>query len=443
MSRQRPLDLLDDRLRVALKEAGYRPVSVLSRRRERGQERGRGVYEQPVKLSTHPGHAFVLRLHCAPPSASIWGHSLGVYAASLFWQVQTGELLLVGDIWEDSVEFTGMAPWFVSHDDEWTPEQCAKLVALESYGSLFPLRAARCAECGGPCPQKCCWRALPSPTRAPDSDSSARRGRKPKVPLTNAEVEATFASALAEKSLRGPRDALLLAVACALGGTSEELVALQRSALETDPDHGLVLDVEGEKVLLPLSKIEFDWGPFLQAAADTESPFLFLSTARGGREFDTTNGPVISVSAASRAIRSRMLEHAHGAGIADLHYWWHHGTLGEEDDEAERRRAELIESLGRMRRDDLRAGVGGEEGLPLTVQDLRDRCALGAFDPTHWNWCVSEELRLRGWEYTPQWSVWIMGTGAEQCYGVIWCDDEAEARAVCREFGIKPIEGVS
>lgn len=83
--------------------------------------------------------------------------------------------------------------------------------------------------------------------------------------------------------------------------------------------------------------------------------------------------------------------------------------------------------------------------IETTVETLKTRQAAGTFDPERWNWCVSEELRLQdSGEYEWEWSVWIMGTGAEQCYGTIWCADESEARSICREFGIeKPLEGVA
>lgn len=78
-----------------------------------------------------------------------------------------------------------------------------------------------------------------------------------------------------------------------------------------------------------------------------------------------------------------------------------------------------------------------------TAQELKNRKAAGTFDPAQWNWCVSQELRSQPTGgYNWEWSVWIMGTGAEQCYGIIWCADEAEARSICREFGIeKPLNG--
>lgn len=79
----------------------------------------------------------------------------------------------------------------------------------------------------------------------------------------------------------------------------------------------------------------------------------------------------------------------------------------------------------------------------ITVEELRAERDAGEFTPKKWNWCVSRETRAQAdGGYTWEWGVWIMGACA-QCYGIIWCSDESEARAVCREFGIeKPQNGV-
>lgn len=81
----------------------------------------------------------------------------------------------------------------------------------------------------------------------------------------------------------------------------------------------------------------------------------------------------------------------------------------------------------------------------ITVEELKAEQDAGTFDPARWNWCVSNELRpQRGGGYKWEWSIWIMGSGAEQLFGVVWCADEKEAYDICRKFGTtEPSRGVS
>lgn len=80
----------------------------------------------------------------------------------------------------------------------------------------------------------------------------------------------------------------------------------------------------------------------------------------------------------------------------------------------------------------------------VTVEYLKALYNTGKFDPDRWTWCISKEMRLQeGGGYKAEWGVWILGRGCGQYFGIIWCADEVEARAICRDFGEEtPLMGV-